>query len=202
MPTKNWARITIALFAAIMLGISLITGDSLDENGIRWISGVSGAVILLLLIYDRSVWRWPLIRKLAENTGRPVIRGTWKGELEYTKDAKGNPGSIDFYLSVDQTYSLLTIRGFVSTSESYSLTASIDRPLPNQRRLVFAYHSHAPHPSRNKNRPHDGTAILNIIGISAKSLSGSYYTDRGGSGTIQLTDYSPNKATSKNRRAD
>ena len=56
---------------------------------------------------------------------------------------------------------------------------------------MFAYHSEAPHPTRNKNRPHDGTAVLNIIGLPVESIAGSYYTDRGGSGVITMTEYSP-----------
>ena len=114
MPTKNWTRIIVALFASIMICISLITGDSIDENGTRWISGVSGAVILLLLIYDRWAWRWPILRKIAEYSGRPVIRGTWKGTLEYVSNEDAQPGSTNFYLSIYQTYSSLTVRGFLT----------------------------------------------------------------------------------------
>jgi hypothetical protein len=189
MPSKNWAKVIIALFALIMLGVSLITGESIDKNGIRWISGASSAIILLLLIYDRWVWRWPLVRKIAEYSGHPVVRGTWKGTLEYSKDGDGRPGVTDIFMSIDQTYSTIVVRGFVGTSESHSLSASIDRPISNQRRLVYAYHSGAPHAKRNQNRPHDGTALLNIVGIPVEAISGSYYTDRGGTGEIVLTEH-------------
>jgi len=191
MPSKNWTRIIIGIFAALMLLVSVLTGDSIDAQGLRWISGASGAVILLLVIYDKWVWRWPLIRKLAEQDGRPVIRGTWKGTLEFAKDANDKPGSIEIYFSIEQTYSTVEVRGFVSTSESHSVTATIDRPLTNQRRLVFAYHSEAPHGKRGANRPHDGTALLNIIGIPVQEITGSYYTERGGAGSITLTEYTP-----------
>lgn len=201
MPTRNWMRIVIGLFAGIMFTLSLITGNSIDKDGYHWIAGVSSAVIILLLIYDRWVWRWPLIRKLAERSGRPVIHGTWKGTLEFARDANGEPGTIELYFSIDQTYSSVTVRGFFTTSESHSLTATIDRPLSNQKRLVFAYHSEAPHPARNKNRPHDGTVMLNIIGIPVESLSGSYYTDRGGSGKIRLTEYHPKLSESYDQAA-
>jgi hypothetical protein len=171
-------------------------GESIDANGLQWISGASSAVILMLVVYDRWLWRWPLVRKAAEYQGRPVIHGTWQGQLKYKKDGQGNPGTTPVYLSIAQTYSTVQVRGFFTTSESYSLTADIDRPLPNQRRLVFAYHGEAPHPNRDNNRPHDGTAMLNIVGIPAKHIKGSYYTDRGGSGEIKLTEYTPSLSES------
>lgn len=191
MPTKTWITIIIWMFAGLVLAVSLFTGDSIDQQGLRWVSGVSSAIILLIGFYDRLAWRWPLIRKIAEYGGRPVIRGTWKGVLEFQKDANGNPGKIDIYFSIEQTYSTVEVRGFVTTSESHSITATMDKPHSNQRRLAFAYHSGAPHGSRKTNPPHDGTALLNIVGIPVEGIEGSYYTDRGGSGKIRLYEFSP-----------
>jgi hypothetical protein len=190
MPSKNWTKIIIGLFSAIILLTSLFTNQSINQYGFRWVSGASSAVIFLIILYDRWVWRWPLIRKVSEYYGRPIIYGTWKGIIEYEQDFDKKPGVSDIYMSIYQTYSTIQIRAYFSTSESKSLTASIDNPLQGQRRLTFVYNSESPHNKRNKNRPHDGTAILNVIGTPVEAITGSYFTDRGGTGTISLNEYS------------
>ena len=190
-PSSSWIRVVIGLFAAIIFGASLITGQSIDANGLKWIAGASSVVIMLVFVFDRWAWRWPLIRNVVELAGRPHIHGTWKAILEFEKDATGNPGTIVGYFSIYQTFSGVRIRGYFSTSESSSLTATIDRPQPSQKRLVFAYKGEAPHGKREQNRPHDGLAILSIIGNPVESISGSYFTDRGGTGRILMDEYSP-----------
>ncbi len=189
MPSQNWIKAVIALFAGIIFLISTLTGQSIDQNGLRWISSAASAVILLVLIYEKWVWRWPVIRKLAEWAGRPVVHGTWKGELSFERDANDQPGAIPLYLSINQTFSAVTVRAFVATSEAYSTTATIERPMPTRRQLVYAFHSEAPHDGRDNNRPHDGTAVLAIVGIPVEEITGSYYNDRARRGSIKLTEH-------------
>jgi len=198
MPTPNWTRTVIGLFAGIIFLTSLITGQSIDKNGFRWFSIATSGVVLLLLIYDKWVWRWPLIRRGAELAGRPVIHGTWKGILTYERDVHDQPGSIRIYLAIDQSFSTISLRSYVSTSESYSLTATIERPLPTRRQLVYAYRSEAPHDSRDTNRPHDGSAILNLVGIPVEEIDGSYYNDRMRRGSLKLVEHCPKLAESFN----
>lgn len=189
MPTPNWTKAVIAIAAGAIFLIALVTGQTIDKVALRWLSLVTTGVILLLLAYDRWVWRWPIIRKVAEFAGRPVIRGTWKGQLEYERDADDKPGSTIFFLVVDQSFSNVQVRAFVSTSESYSLTATIARALPTRRQLIYAYRSEAPYTGRDENRPHDGTAVLALIGIPVEEITGSYYNDRQRRGTIRLTEH-------------
>ena len=190
MPTKNWTRATLVLFSAIIFLASIATGQSIDAHGLQWISGISSAIILLFTLYDKWAWKWPLLGKLTELAGHPIVYGTWKGTLQFEADGKGKPGRITGYFSIHQTFSTVRIRGFFSTSESSSITATIDNPQPGQRRIVFAYHSLAPHGKRDQNRPHDGMVMLNIVGMPADSIAGSYFTDRGGSGTVTLEEHS------------
>jgi len=196
MPNANGARAAIAIFAAVMLGIAALTGGSLDKNFLRWASAAASVVVLILLIYEKWAWRWPLIRKGAEWAGKPIIHGTWKGELHYERDANDQPGSIPFYMAVDQTFSTVRVRSFVRTSESNSMTAAIDRPAPKRRQLVFAYRSEAPHHARDGNRPHDGTSVLNLAGIPVVEIRGSYYTDRLRRGEIVFAEHAGKVAES------
>ena len=188
MPTPAGIRIIIALFAAIIFGIATLTGDSIDENGVRWASGAASGVILLVLIYDRWVWRWPLINRIAEWTNRPVLHGTWKGTLEFERDAEGKPGSIDFYLTIHQTYSTIEVDGHVSTSSSHSRSAALERPRKGLRLLWFIYQSEAPIPEQVHNQPHYGAAKLVLVGSPVTEISGSYWTARGGAGTMKFTE--------------
>lgn len=190
MPTKNWTKITIGLFSAIIFATSLITGQSIDQDGLKWIATSSSAVIMLLLVFDRWAWRWLLLSKISELLGHPVIHGTWKGVIEFDKNEDGVPGSIDCYLSIYQTFSTVSVRGYFGTSNSNSLTAAIDHPYPTRTRLIYVYHSEAPHGKRDKNRPNDGTVVLDIIGRPVESITGSYFTDRGGTGRIILDQHS------------
>src|SRR5438874_2103486 len=103
MPSANWIRIVIALAAAGILALSALTGDSVDEQGLRWLGSVTGGVTLLLLAFDRWLWRWPLVRWVTELTGSRVIHGTWRGTLTYESDAEGRPGSHPLFMAVHQT---------------------------------------------------------------------------------------------------
>jgi hypothetical protein len=189
MPSANWTRSAIAVFSVLLLLAAWLTGGSLDDNFLRWASGAASVVVLLFLVYDKWAWRWPGIRKAAEWAGKPVIYGTWKGDLHFQRDQQGQPGTIRYYLAVDQTFSRVQLRAFVDSSETNSITATIARPMPTRRQLVFVYHSAAPLDARDDNRPHDGTAVLSIVGIPVEELTGSYYNERPGRGSIELTEH-------------
>jgi hypothetical protein len=190
VPTPAGIRIIIGLFAALILGIATLTGDSIDENGLRWASGAASAVILLVLAYDRWVWRWPVISRIAEWTNRPVLHGTWKGTLEFERDAAGQPGSIDFYMTIHQTYSTIEVDGHVATSSSRSRSADLQRARRGERLLWFIYQSEAPIPDQSHNQPHYGAAKLTLVGSPVREITGSYWTARGGAGTMRFTEHS------------
>ena len=189
MPSPGGIRLIIALFAGLMVGIATLTGDSIDKNGLRWASGAASAVILLVLVYDRWVWRWPMIKRIAEWTNRPVLHGTWKGTLEFERDAAGQPGSIDFYMTIHQTYSTIEVDGHVSTSSSHSRSAALERPRSGQRLLWFIYQSEAPIPEQAQNQPHYGAAKLRLVGSPVTEITGSYWTARGGAGIMRFTEH-------------
>ena len=190
MPNKNWTKFIIGIFSLIILCASLITGKSIDTDGYKWITTASSAVILITLAFDKWVWRWPIFSLISERSGHPILFGTWKGKIDYDKDAKGNPGSTDCYMSIYQTFSTIQVRAYFTTSQSHSITATIDSPRATQTRLVYAYHGEAPHGKKESNIPSDGTAILNIIGTPTRSIEGSYFTDRGGTGRLTLLERS------------
>jgi hypothetical protein len=190
MPTANWIRVVIGLTAGAVVAISALTGDSIDDNGLRWLGGVAGGVTLLLLAFDRWIWRWPLIRRLSELTGQRVIHGTWRGTLSYQADGDGNPGHQTIFMAVHQTYSTVCVECFFpeKASKSVSLTAAIEKGT-HQHTLRYIYRQQAPAPDRDRNRPTEGASELALVGRPVEEISGSYYAERGGRGTMTFDGF-------------
>lgn len=197
MPSAAWIRIVIGLAAGAMILISALTGDSIDQEGLRWIGGVTGGIILVLLAFDRWCWRWWGVRRIVELTGSRVIHGTWRGTLEYQNDGAGQPGSQPMYMSVHQTYSSVEVFCFFpeSKSESWSLTAAIEKG-SHRHILRYVYRQQADAPDRDKNRPTEGVCELRLVGRPVHEISGSYYAERGGKGTIRFDGVSKRVAGS------
>lgn len=186
-PTVNWTRAAVGLFATGIILFSAITGDSIDKEGYRWILGITSVVALIMVVFNKWLWKWPGIRRIIElNKMPPIIHGTWKGEIKFAKDANGSPGILEVYLVATQTLSDVHIRTFVSTSDSYSLTAEITKNDHGARQLIYGYRTNTPHGKRDTNRSTDGMAVLNVIGVPVNEIYGSYFTDRHGSGEIKL----------------
>jgi hypothetical protein len=191
MPSPSWIKVVIALLAAGMVALSWLTGDSIDEQGLRWLGGLTGAITLLLLVVDRWAWRWPLARAITERLGYPVLHGTWEGRLEYEADELGRPGSDSVYMAIHQTLSAIKIQTYFGRtgSTSRSLSATLV-PGTHQHILYFIYFSQAAAPNRDTNRPHEGAAALSIVGKPVEEIAGSYFTDRRRRGQLQFTQRS------------
>lgn len=191
MPSPTWIRIVIALAALSMLALSALTGDSIEREGLRWLGAVAGGITLLLLAFDRWIWRWPLVRKLTELGSTRVIHGTWRGTLRYAADADGAPGEQPIVMAVHQTYSTVQVRCYFPTnnSESWSLASSIERGA-HRHVLRYIYRQQAAAPDRDLNRPTEGVCELALVGRPVDEISGSYYAERGGKGTIAFNGYS------------
>ena len=197
MPTSAWTRTVIFLAAGLMLALSVLTGDSIDKDGFRWLGGVTGAVILAVLAFDRWLWRTPIIGRICEIAGHPNIRGTWRGVLDYERDGEGNPGTTEIYLAVIQTYSYVSVRCYFpkTGAESSSLTAAL---IPNDHRhdLHYIYRQQARPPELDTNRPTEGACQLVVADRPVRELTGSYYAERGGKGRIDAREFSPRVAGS------
>jgi len=203
MPSSAWIRVIIVLAAGSMFVLSTLTGDSIDQQGMRWIGGVTGGITMLLLAFDRWIWRWPLIRRLSELAGARVIHGTWRGTLHYTRDADGKPGKQPIFMAVCQTYSSVKVRCYFPTtgSESVSLMAAIDRD-DHRHVLRYAYRSDSDAPDRDTRRATEGTAELRLVGRPVDEIQGAYYVERnGGKGKINFNAHSLKVAGSAHQAA-
>jgi hypothetical protein len=93
-------------------------------------------------------------------------------------------------MTVQQTYSDIEIHSYVSTSESHSMAAKLERPSRGQKVLWFIYRSEAPILGQATNRPHHGGVKLNLVGSPVNEIHGSYWTDRRGRGELRFSGYS------------
>jgi hypothetical protein len=196
-PTANWTKASIGLFASIIFVFSLVTGAHIENEVYKWTTTAMSAATLLVLAFDKWIWRWPGVKAVINYLRMPpVLHGTWAGEIQYDKDSKGSSGKIPVYLVIRQTFTDLKMISYVSTSESSSLTAEISKNEHGSRQLAYAYRTLVPYGTRKDNPSTDGLAVLGIVGSPVRELSGSYFTDRGGSGRIVLSAYSPKLAES------
>src|SRR6266550_3514284 len=121
MPTSVWTRAVIALAAAAWVLIAFLSGRRLEWWWGTSLGLVAASGVLMLLAYDRWIWKWPGLRRL---TNRPVLHGTWKAELTTDYPARQHE-AIESYIVIDQTYSRLCVRMLFDRSESQSTHGDI-----------------------------------------------------------------------------
>ncbi|MDD4111315.1 MAG: hypothetical protein PHS54_07270 [Clostridia bacterium] len=190
MKQQQIIKAVIALYSLLIFILSFVTGQTIDDNLFRWLAGSTGAVVIIWIFYDKWIWRKCVFKYLTRILGIPILYGTWKGKLKFEKDENGNSGEVDIYVAINQTLTSVSVRSFFKKpSASKSITAKIEDDL-DRKKLVYLYKSEAPYGKRDNNRPHDGATIFDIVGNPVKKLSGGYFTDRKGAGTVILDEYS------------
>lgn len=191
MTHTSLIRVIIIIYSVFLIALSYITGNRIDENLLRWISGLTGFIVLIWTVFEKWIWKLPYIRYLSHISGTPVLHGTWKGRIEFVRDENGKPGSSDIYVSFLQTYTTITVRAyFPKPSGSVSIISRFEIQKSGITNLYYLYKNTAPHGKRDTNRPHDGTVVLEISGNPVTKIHGSYFTDRNGSGTVVLNKFS------------
>ena len=190
MNNQELIKNSIILYSILIFVLSFVTGQSIDDNLFRWLSGVTSVVMLIWIAYDKWIWRMWIFKYLTWLLRTPILHGTWKGRLEYETDENGNSGEVNIYVAINQTLTSVSVRSFFKKpSTSKSMTASIEEE-QDRKKLVYMYKSEAPYGKRETNRPHDGAVVLDVVNNPVKKLLGSYFTDRKGAGTVVLDKFS------------
>jgi hypothetical protein len=186
MPTTNWTRVIIALAALVSASIVLATGGRVDLNLARAVVTASTVVVLFLLAFDRWLWRWPGIRRLAR---RPVLHGTWKTELK-TSYATRKDEVIEAYLVIRQTYSKICVDMLFDRSRSTSMSGDLVRE--NGRCvLYYVFRSDKQTLERDENPPARGAAQLTVAAKPSVHLAGDYWMEHGTHGHVATIGRSP-----------
>jgi hypothetical protein len=182
MSNRVQVQIIIAIAVVVWAVMLLVQGVTLKASYLQPYSFVVGVVILLLFLFERWLWRIPFVARLLRY---PVLRGTWRGQLQSNwTDTSTSP--IDSFLVVRQTYSTISLRFMTKESSSRSLVDSLETPRDDVARLVSTYQNIPGLLIQDRSRIHHGALMLEVQGIPASRLVGSYWTDRDTKGEVSF----------------
>lgn len=190
MPSKVVVQV-VALVVVLTGAILALLHGHAPRSAADWLAPIGPAVAAagaLLWAFDRYVWRWRGIHRLV---GRPILDGTWHGELasRWVDPETGArvPPTPDVFLVVRQRYWQVTARFFSRESSSESLSAELKRADDGVCQLIYVYRS-IPRPGVRDHSPiHSGTVFLNAPKEQEDGLEGEYFTGRATTGELRFS---------------
>jgi hypothetical protein len=138
-------------------------------------------------VFEHWAWRWSRLHPYL--VSKPVVRGTWEGELKSEwkdpKSHKRRPPKI-VYLSIDQTLATLRVRLLTDESASATMAGIVETQPTGAWMISYGYENLPELALRKKSRPHRGGALLTVVGQPPERIEGEYWTDRGSQGTLKM----------------
>lgn len=189
MPAKVILQVVAALVVAAMFLSTGLRGHA-PQTLVEWLAPITPAVTVAfagLWLFDRFIWRWPLVRRL---TGRPVLDGTWHGELASDwvnpQTDQRIPADPDVFLVVRQSFWRISVRMYTKESKSASLLAALKTADDGVHELVYVF-ANKPRPDvRHRSAQHYGTVVLGVPRHRSEGFEGEYFTGRGTGGEMRF----------------
>ncbi len=182
--TQNRLRILVYLGGGTLVVAGFFTdGPKVAGVTVGRLGIVSSVLVALLWVFNRWLWRVPLIVRVL-NTG-PVLRGTWKGKLTSRFDDQRRP----VYLAVRQSFTEIEIRMLTEESTSETTSSQLLRRPEGLAVVEYAYNNIPRATVRDRSSVHFGAARLECTGQRPTRLEGGYWTDRGTTGDIELIQH-------------
>lgn len=197
-------HLTTILLVAVVLwcGLLIIQGVAVEAAWLKPFSMVIGALLLLLLAFDKFIWRWRFLHGWFVK--RPDLVGTWKVLLksEWIDQKTGQPPPpITAYLVIRQTFSSLSLRMYSSESSSEVHGTDVVESSDGTYRVYSVYRNEPNVSVRSRSPIHYGGLILNVEGDPAECLTGHYWTDRNSCGTVETVGFQKQITSNYNKAA-
>lgn len=192
MPARAALYVVAVLVVVGLLLVSVIRGHS-PETPAEWLAPIGPAVTVAvagLWVFDRWGWRQFGIRRLV---GRPVVHGTWHGELasdwiDPSTKKKIAPDP-DVFLVVRQRFWSVSVRLLTNESKSCSLFAELSTDADGVCQLLYIYDNRPDAEVRDRSEPHFGAVVLTAPRSRSVGLVGQYFTDRKTTGDMRFHDH-------------
>lgn len=189
MPARAGLYVVAALVVAGLLMESLIRGNA-PESIAEWLAPIGPSVTIAvagLWIFDRWGWRQFGIRHLHN---RPVLRGTWHGELasSWVDPATGEQidPDPDVFLVIRQRFWSVSARLLTNESTSSSLFAELAAGEDGVCQLLYVYVNHPQAAVEHRSKAHYGAVVLTAPRNSRDGLEGQYFTGRKTTGDMRF----------------
>ena len=175
------------MFISALIWLALLLVGVFSGTPIQvWaLADVIPALLIGATVFERWAWRWSRLHPHV--VGTPVVRGTWKGELDSMwidpKTGKQWPKTVA-YLVVEQTLTTAFVRLLTESSSSDSIVATIRRK-PSGQHALYAVYLNTPRIGHRDGSPiHHGAVSLEVTGSPPARLEGEYWTDRQSRGRL------------------
>jgi hypothetical protein len=182
---------TLVIVATFIWGITLIVqGVSVTGAWLRPYSTVVGVLPLLLLIFDKWLWRLSFLHGWFVKI--PDLQGTWRAGVRSSwHHGDAEPQQIEGFMVMRQTYSSISMRFYTAESASELVACRITRSEDSVCEVVGVYQNVPRLLTRTDSPVHFGGLILRVQGDPVYALEGQYWTDRRTLGEIHLSDRQP-----------
>lgn len=166
--------------AAVWLAVLAAGGVDVSLAWVRSVTFVVSAVGVLVLAFDR--WLWKVVPLWVSR--RPNLSGVWRARLN-TKDGNVVMG----YMVIRQTFQRLTLRLLTPESSSRTLAAALTRAEDGSYDVAGTYVNEPAALVRDRSAIHFGGLLLHIGFDTGATIEGEYWTSRESQGEIGLTDH-------------
>lgn len=190
--SRDQARLIriVAVAVSAAWGIALyFSGVDLNDSTRRLLAYIPSASVLLAVVFDLYVWKWPGIHRMV---GRPRVDGTWRTTIRPHEKSRipkaGNRGPIQSAVVIEQTFWTISVRLLTAESSSMSEVASLRShgESREQRLLTYTYRNEPKQEHRPRSSPHRGACEFTVVGRLPQKVSGTYWTDRFTVGDMDL----------------
>ncbi len=147
---------------------------------------VLGPVSLGLGALSTFLAAWPFVRTMIVG---PRIQGTWWGELHssYADPTTGRtPGPLTVAVVIRQSGAGLWLCLHSRESSSITIAASLLAEQDGHMAIVGLYRNEPRLPRQDTSRMHHGGIKLHVIDGPERRLAGTYWTDRGTRGELEV----------------